>query len=97
VRVRWPDGRVEEHWSPSLVVHDHLSAGERYRVDDFVARCLAAMTEADRRVRARYGFACTGAAATVEAVGTSAERHRPDDVVEVLSVEPPLPPAEGAA
>jgi hypothetical protein len=48
-------------------------------------------------VRARYGFACTGAAATVEAVGTSAERHRPDDVVEVLSVEPPLPPAEGAA
>ncbi len=25
--LRWPDGRVEECYSPSLVVHDYLSAG----------------------------------------------------------------------
>ncbi len=89
--MRWPDGRVEECWSPSLVVHDHLEAGRRYTVADFVDRCTAAMAEADRRVRARYGFACTGAAATVEAVGASASRHAADAEVEVLRVHPPLP------
>lgn len=91
VTVRWPDGRVEECWSPSLVVHDHLEAGRRYAVADFVDRCTTAMAEADRRVRARYGFACTGAAATTEAVGASASRHPADAEVEVLRVHPPLP------
>lgn len=91
VTVRWPDGRVEDCWSPSLVVHDHLEAGRRYPVADFVARCVAAMDEADRRVRARYGFACTGAAATVASVGASASRHRADAEVEVVRVHPPLP------
>ena len=28
--VRWPDGRVEDCYSPSLVVHDHLQPGRRY-------------------------------------------------------------------
>ena len=36
--VRWPDGRVVDHYSPSLVVHDHLTAGSTYPVDDFRER-----------------------------------------------------------
>jgi uncharacterized repeat protein (TIGR04042 family) len=88
--VRWPDGAQEEYWSPSLVVHDHLAAG-RYRVDDVVARTGAAMDEASDRVRARYGTACTSAAATAAAVRSRAAGHDGDALVEVLSVLPPLP------
>jgi len=28
--VRWPDGAVDDFYSPSLVMHDHLSVGEAY-------------------------------------------------------------------
>jgi uncharacterized repeat protein (TIGR04042 family) len=32
VTVRWPDGRVEEHYSPSLVMHDYLRPGVTYTI-----------------------------------------------------------------
>ena len=64
VSVRWPDGRSADLYSPSLVMHDHLSPGATYTVDEFVKRASTALGIASERVRAKYGFACTSAAAT---------------------------------
>lgn len=89
--VRWPDGRVEDCYSPSLVVHDHLVAGTTYTVADFADRAERALAVASERVRARFGFACTSAAATTEQVHRSASTYRSDDLVEVLRMWPPLP------
>ena len=89
--VRWPDGRVEECYSPSLVVHDHLVAGATYSVRDFTARSTGALAAASDRVREKFGFACTSAAATVEQIQRSAAAHHPDAPVEVLALHPPLP------
>ena len=91
VTVRWPDGRVDECYSPSLVMHDHLDPGARYRVEDFSRRSEAALHEASERVRARYGFACTASAASLERIRATAARFDPADVVEVLDMQPPLP------
>lgn len=88
--VRWPDGHVLECYSPSLVLHDHLTTGERYDVEEFVERTSVALGLASERVRAKFGFACTSAAATLEAV-TSAARHQPAGQVEVLRMWPALP------
>ena len=41
--VRWPDGRVDACYSPSLVMHDHLTPGTTYRVDDFTRRSGTAL------------------------------------------------------
>jgi uncharacterized repeat protein (TIGR04042 family) len=60
-RIRWPDGAVEDCYSPSLVVRDHLTAGTDYEVDAFCALARLALNEASERVRARYGFACSRA------------------------------------
>ena len=35
--VRWPDGQVQECYSPSLVMHDHLVVGQQYTVDEFTS------------------------------------------------------------
>ncbi|MBZ5733667.1 MSMEG_0570 family nitrogen starvation response protein [Nocardioides sp. TRM66260-LWL] len=88
--VRWPDGRVQDCYSPSLVLHDHLAAGARYEVAEFVERTATALGIASERVRARYGFACTSAAATLDAV-RSVARRQPTGQVEVLRMWPPLP------
>ena len=94
VVVRWPDGREQDCYSPSLVMHDHLAEGGSYAVADFVTRATTALGIASDRVRARYGFACTSAAATTEQIARAATAYSPDDVVEVVRMWPPMPPEE---
>jgi uncharacterized repeat protein (TIGR04042 family) len=89
--VRWPDGRVEDCYSPSLVVHDHLEAGSSYTVAEFSRRSHRALGIASDRVREKFGFACTSAAATSEQISRSAAAYAPDALVEVVAMHPPLP------
>ncbi|WP_037185978.1 MSMEG_0570 family nitrogen starvation response protein [Rhodococcus sp. UNC23MFCrub1.1] len=70
--VQWPNGCRQQCYSPSLVVRDHLTVGMRYEIADFVQRSRLALTEASDRVRAKYGFACTSAAATLREIETTA-------------------------
>jgi uncharacterized repeat protein (TIGR04042 family) len=72
-RVRWPDGRVQSCYSPSLVVRDFFTAGESYALADFLQRSRAALTIASDRVEAKYGHACTRAAAQLAHIETIAE------------------------
>ncbi|MDY6810937.1 MAG: MSMEG_0570 family nitrogen starvation response protein [Actinomycetota bacterium] len=89
--VRWPDGQVQECYSPSLVMHDHLDVGGRYTVDEFTTRATAALGEAAERVRAKFGFACTSAAASADDITRTAQRYDADAPVEVVRMYPPLP------
>ncbi len=59
--VRWPDGRQATCYSPSLVVQDFLTPGQRYPLADFLQRTQQALTIASDRVAAKYGFACSRA------------------------------------
>lgn len=68
--IRWPDGSVERCYAPSTVLRDHLAAGARYPLPEFLARARAGLTAASERVAAKYGFACSAALdqlATLEA------------------------------
>ncbi|GAA4396064.1 MSMEG_0570 family nitrogen starvation response protein [Tsukamurella soli] len=89
--VRWPDGAVQECYSPSLVMHDHLSTGSWYSVDEFRRRAETALGRAAERVRTRYGFSCTSAQATTEQIRAAVARFAGDDRVEVVTMHPPLP------
>lgn len=93
VTVRWPDGRVADCYSPSLVMHDHLEPGITYRVDEFTRRSATALAEASERVRAKYGFTCSASAASLDRIRATASRFDAADLVEVLDMQPPLPSA----
>lgn len=94
--VRWPDGSTASCYSPSLVMHDHLEVGGRYRVADFVDRSSRALQEASDRVRARYGMACSSAVQQEAEIRQAARFFDADGEVEVLAMEPPLPVPSGA-
>jgi uncharacterized repeat protein (TIGR04042 family) len=96
VTVRWPDGRVEEHYSPSLVMHDHLRAGITYPIEDFARRAQAALDEAGERVRVKYGYYCTSAAGSAHRIKELAAAYPPGTTVEVLVMHPSLPSADSA-
>jgi uncharacterized repeat protein (TIGR04042 family) len=59
--IRWPDGAVEQCYSPSLVIKDHLVVGATYDVTEFLRRSRRALTIASDRVQEKYGFACSRA------------------------------------
>jgi uncharacterized repeat protein (TIGR04042 family) len=68
--VRWPDGRRETCYSPSLVVKDFFEEGVSYALDDFLSRSRRALQVASDRVEAKYGHACSlalGQLARIEA------------------------------
>jgi uncharacterized repeat protein (TIGR04042 family) len=88
--VRWPDGSVQSCYSPSLVMHDYLAAGTSYSVAEFVQRSSTALAEASERVRAKFGFACTSAAATSEEIIRAATRFAPSAQVHVTAMHPAL-------
>ena len=91
VTVRWPDGAVEDCYSPSLVMWDHLEVGVEYTVGDFAERATTALAEAGERVRARFGFLCTSALAQAERIRQRSAGLDPMAPVRVLAMAPPLP------
>jgi uncharacterized repeat protein (TIGR04042 family) len=87
--IRWPDGRAESCYSPSLVVKDYLAPGETYPLADFLKRSRAMLNIASERVRAKYGFACSSAMDQLARIETAAEAfsHLPDARVTVDAFE----------
>ncbi len=57
--IRWPDGKTEICYSPSLVIKDHLSVGESYPLQDFLHRTSTALRIASDRVKAKHGYSCS--------------------------------------
>lgn len=90
-RVRWPDGAEASCYSPSLVMHDYLTAGAEYPLTEFVERSTTALKEAGQRVKARYGFECTSAMQQEREILDAAAGYD-GGVVQVVAMEPPLPP-----
>jgi uncharacterized repeat protein (TIGR04042 family) len=72
--VRWPDDTTSSCYSPSLVVKEFLAVGASYPLADFVGRSRDALTIASDRVRQKYGFHCTGAAAQLAEIEQAAAR-----------------------
>lgn len=88
-RIRWPDQRIEDCYSPSLVIKDYLVPGETYSVVDFRRRSRDALTIASERVREKYGFACSRALGQLERIEAAAIQFEasPDASVTVLSFQ----------
>lgn len=86
--VRWPDGRREACYSPSLVVTDYFTPGDSYALDDFVEKSRAALTIASDRVREKYGFACTSALDQLVRIEAAARAQDPGGRVTVEAFEP---------
>ena len=72
--VRWPDDTVTACYSPSLVVREFLEVGTAYPVPTFAALCRDALTIASDRVREKFGFACSLAAAELARIDALAAR-----------------------
>jgi uncharacterized repeat protein (TIGR04042 family) len=71
--IRWPDGRSETCYSPSLVIENFFAPGESYPLAEFLQRSRAALNIASDRIEAKYGHACSLAAAQLTRIETVAK------------------------
>jgi uncharacterized repeat protein (TIGR04042 family) len=88
--VRWPDGAEMRCYSPSLVVREYLEVGRSYALADFVERSRTMLNIGSDRVKAKYGFICTGALDQLAAIEERAASGDPLAPVTVVAFE--LPP-----
>ena len=86
--IRWPDGRREACYSPSLVIKEFLTLGESYPVNAFVERTRTALTMASERVREKYGFSCSSAMDQLARIEAAAGHQNPQGRVSVEAFEP---------
>ena len=87
-RIRWPDGRLETCYSPSLVVRDYLVEGESYALADFLERSRTALSIASERVRAKYGRPCPRALGELARLQMLARAYSADARVKLETFEP---------
>jgi len=89
-RLRWPDSAETYHYSPSLVIKDYFAPGEEIELEDFLGRARTALTTASDRVKAKYGFACSLAGASLLSIEqrAAAFQHRRDPRVTILEFSP---------
>jgi uncharacterized repeat protein (TIGR04042 family) len=86
-KVKWPDGRIDDCYSPSTVISDYLKEGKSYSVKDFVELSSQALNLASERVFKKYGFRCTSAEAQLSKILAIAKTFTPDQSVDCLSLE----------
>ncbi len=86
-KIRWPDGIIEDCYSPSTIIFDYLKEGESYNLKDFIERSSNALNLASERVMKKYGFRCTSAEAQLSKILANAQTFTPDQNVDCLSFE----------
>ncbi|HEY0234288.1 MAG TPA: MSMEG_0570 family nitrogen starvation response protein [Afipia sp.] len=73
--IRWPDGKTELCYSPSLVIKDYLSVGQSYPLAEFLDRASKALRIASDRVREKYGRSCSLALSQLAQIETACKSY----------------------
>jgi uncharacterized repeat protein (TIGR04042 family) len=84
--IELPDGVKRECYSPSTVVLNHFHQGEEMSVAEFVVRSRQAFAAASERVRAKFGFACSSAAAQLAEIEDWTRAYASDSTVRILHI-----------
>ena len=84
--VTLPDGSFHACYSPSSVVRDYFTKDQVLQVSEFLTLSRKALNEASERVRAKFGFACTGATASLDEIEQWAGALPPDTLLTVTHI-----------
>jgi uncharacterized repeat protein (TIGR04042 family) len=84
--IQLPDGLTKECYSPSTVVLKHFSRGDEMSVAEFLSRSREALAAAGERVREKYGFACSSAAAQLDSIEEWTRPYESNATIRILHI-----------
>ncbi|HEY0790596.1 MAG TPA: MSMEG_0570 family nitrogen starvation response protein [Chthoniobacterales bacterium] len=88
-KVQLPDGLTRECYSPSGVVRRYFNPGDEMPMTEFAARSRKALAEASERVRAKFGFACSSAAAQLAEIEEWASAYPGEATMRIIDMSKP--------
>ena len=86
-KIQWPDGTQQTCYSPSLVVKQYFSPGEKYRLTEFVEKSRTALNMASDRVKKAYGFSCSRALGQIQQIESAASKYENSSEFIVLFID----------
>lgn len=86
-KIEWPDGTQQICYSPSLVVKQYFTSGEKYELTDFVEKSRTALNIASDRVKEAYGFPCSRALVQLQQIELKASEYQQLSEPKVLFLE----------
>jgi uncharacterized repeat protein (TIGR04042 family) len=88
LHMRWPDGRTTQYYSPSSILLNYFDGGTSYPVPEFVRLARLAFDHASARVKEKFGYSCSRAAASLAAIEhyASGFTDQPEAAVTVLEI-----------
>ncbi|MEM7386840.1 MAG: MSMEG_0570 family nitrogen starvation response protein [Verrucomicrobiota bacterium] len=84
--VELPDGSFHACYSPSSIVKEHFSLDQVLPAEEFLRRARLALNEASERVRAKFGFSCTAASASLAEIEQWAGALPPDTPLKISRI-----------
>jgi uncharacterized repeat protein (TIGR04042 family) len=84
--IELPDGLTKKCFSPSTVILNHFHRGEAMTVAEFLDRSRKAFPAASERVRAKFGFACSSAAAQLADIEEWTRAYASDATIRILHI-----------
>ncbi len=84
--VQLCDGEIKECYSPSSIVREYFTVGEKMSMTEFLKRSRHALNAASDRVFARFGFVCSAAAAQLTEIEYWASQRENDSAVQIISI-----------
>jgi uncharacterized repeat protein (TIGR04042 family) len=85
-KIELPDNTTMDCYSPSSVVRSYFASGEQMSVTEFLARSRRAFVEASERVRAKFGFACSSAAAQLDTIEKTMRPFPSNSSIRILEI-----------
>lgn len=84
--VELPNGDTHRCYSPSSIVLEYFTLGETLPAEEFLEKARKALDEASSRVQAKFGFACSGATASIASIEAWGSKLNADTPVKIISI-----------
>jgi len=85
--IQWPDGEITRCYSPSTIVREYFSRDLTLTIEELVETSTRALGAAGDRVEAKYGFACTSAAAELRNIQVRAGSFSAEEKVTIVDID----------
>lgn len=84
--IQLPDGTDHDCYSPSSIVHNYFSVGEKLPNQEFLKKAQESLKIASDRVEKKFGFQCSGAIDSLHRIEAISARFGPDELIEITNI-----------
>jgi|TARA_A100001015_G_scaffold252661_1_gene292377 uncharacterized repeat protein (TIGR04042 family) len=84
--IQLPDGTGHNCYSPSSIVHQYFSVGDKLPNQEFLKKAKESLKIASDRVEQKFGYQCSGAINSLHRIETISAKFGPKELIEITHI-----------